>query len=129
MLYWIKLGGIYFMLFGLFHLGFWRLFGWRWELRKLSNVNRGIVQTLNVCLSFFFFLMAWVFFFHAEDLVQSQLGHVLLGASALFWFLRMLLQWLWFPKNDLTSQLFALFFLAGAVIFALPLYQSLQQAA
>ncbi len=46
--------GIYSFLFGIFHLFFWRFFKWKKDLAKLSQVNKGIVQILNIQLIFSF---------------------------------------------------------------------------
>jgi len=37
-----------------FHLALWRLFRWGTELGKVSPINRGVMQVLNLCLMFVF---------------------------------------------------------------------------
>jgi GrpB-like predicted nucleotidyltransferase (UPF0157 family) len=44
------IAGIYGFLFAAFHLCFWRLFLWQTELARVSAINRGVMQVLNLCL-------------------------------------------------------------------------------
>jgi len=40
-------GGIFNIGFAIFHIFFWRLFGWKKDLSTLNYVNRNIMQVLN----------------------------------------------------------------------------------
>jgi len=100
---------------GLFHLCFWRLFRWKQELPRLSFLNRQIMQVLNLCLTFLFFVMAWVSAFHGPEMTTTALGRTLLLAFALFWFLRAIEQPLFFGVER-SSVLFTAAFGLGALL-------------
>jgi hypothetical protein len=51
-------GGCFHLAFAIFHCGFWKLFGWTRELPKLNRINRGVMQILNLCLTFVFLILA-----------------------------------------------------------------------
>ncbi len=80
--------GMFHVAFGLFHLGFWRIFQWNKSLACLDTVNRAIMQILNLCLTFIFFLIAYACFVHTDDLITTCLGRALLVGFSLFWFCR-----------------------------------------
>ena len=116
----IYIGGFYCIAFAVFHLAFWRLFDWRRELPKLKAVNRGVMQVLNLRLTYVFFVFAFLCFFLPQDLLTTRLGRVLLGAVSLFCLMRAIEQPV-FWKFDKISAAFFVVLLAGAVIFAVPL--------
>jgi hypothetical protein len=103
----------------IFHLLFWQLFDWRAELRRLSHLNSGVMQVLNLCLSFVFLLFAYVSLWHTKELLVPGLGRtVALGIGA-FWLFRFLLQPL-FWGTSLTSLLFALLFVLMSACYLAP---------
>ena len=116
----IYIGGFYCLAFALFHLAFWKLFDWKRELPKLSSVNRGVMQVLNLRLTYVFLVIAFISFFFADDLLTTNLGNVILGAISLFALMRAIEQPI-FWKFDKISVAFFVIFLLGAGIFAVPL--------
>ena len=116
----IYIGGFYCAAFAVFHLAFWRLFDWKRELPKLNAINRGVLQVLNLRLTYLFFVVAFMCFFLTQDLLTTRLGQVLLGATSLFCLMRAVEQ-LIFWKFDKVSAAFFVTFLCGAGIFAAPL--------
>ncbi|MBI4672039.1 MAG: hypothetical protein HY741_10295 [Chloroflexi bacterium] len=114
-------GGFFNLGFGLFHLTFWRVFRWKEELASLSFINRGIVQVLNLCLTFVFFVLAYISFFHASELLSTKLGAALLTAIALFWFLRAVEQVIFFRLRRPVSLILTLVFLLGSALYLAPL--------
>ena len=79
---------------GLFHLMFWRLFGWPSRLQPAGRLNAAITQTLNIMLTY-------VLFAYAAALTWGTLGTgpqvTLIWIGAGFWILRASLQPLRFP--------------------------------
>lgn len=108
--------------FGIFHLFFWRLFRWKRELRKISSVNRGIVQILNLKMSYVFFLVAMLCFTLPEDMFQTRLGRWLMMGMSIFWLLRMLEQFVFFKHNHYAVYLLTFLFLLNAILFAAPVW-------
>ncbi len=117
----IYIGGFYCLAFALFHLAFWKLFDWKTELPKLNSINRGVMQVLNLRLTYIFFVFAFLCFFFAEDLLETNLGNVILGAISLFALMRAVEQ-LIFWKIEKIGAAFFVIFLLGAGIFAAPLF-------
>lgn len=116
----IYIGGFYCFAFAVFHLAFWKLFDWRRELPKLNEINRGVMQVLNLRLTYLFFVFSFISFFFAEDLLTTNLGKVVLGAIGLFWLMRAIEQPIFWKFDKIGAAFFAVFLL-GAVIFAVPL--------
>ena len=74
------------------------------------------MQVLNLCLTFLFFVMAWVCAFHGPDMTATGLGHTLLLAFALFWLLRALEQPIFFGLRDWRSAILTAAFVLGALL-------------
>lgn len=117
----IYIGGIYCLIFAVFHLAFWKLFDWKNDLPKLKSVNRGVMQVLNLRLTYVFIVVAFLSFFFAEDLINTKLGNVILGAVSIFAVMRAIEQ-LIFWKIEKIGIAFFFIFLIGAGIFAIPLF-------
>lgn len=116
----IYIGGFYNSAFAVFHLFFWKLFDWKNDLRNLTRVNRGVMQILNLCLTFVFLIFAYVSFAHASELLMSGLGKTLLFSIALFWLLRAIEQIVFFNLKTRASILFFAAFLSGSMIYFSP---------
>jgi hypothetical protein len=115
----IQIGGYASFGWLLFHLLFWRLLEWRAELRRLSFINRNVMQILNLCLSFVFLLFAIFSLQHTEELLNSGLGRTALAGIGGFWLLRLVEQWLFFGLSWL-SNLFALLFALMSACYLVP---------
>lgn len=117
----IYIGGFYCLAFAIFHLAFWKLFDWKNELPKLKSVNQGVMQVLNLRLTYVFFVVAFLAFFFADDLISTNLGKVILGSISVFAVMRAFEQ-LIFWKIEKIGIAFFFIFLFGAGIFAIPLF-------
>jgi len=115
----VKIGGYASIGWLIFHLLFWQLFDWRAELRRLSHLNSGVMQVLNLCLSFVFLLFAVVSLWHTNELLMPGIGRsIALGIGA-FWLFRFLLQPL-FWGTSLSSVLFAFLFVLMSACYLAP---------
>ena len=117
----IYIGGFYCLIFAIFHLAFWKLFDWKNELPKLKSVNRGVMQVLNLRLTYVFFVVAFLSFLFADDLISTKLGNVILASISIFAVMRAIEQ-LIFWKVEKIGIVFFFIFLIGAGIFAAPLF-------
>lgn len=117
----IYIGGFYCLAFAVFHLAFWKLFDWKRELPKLKAVNRGVMQVLNLRLTYVFFVVAFISFFYADELLTTSLGEAILAAVSLFALMRAVEQ-LIFWKIEKIGAIFFVLFLLGAGIFAIPIF-------
>mgnify|MGYP001637274069 CR=1 FL=1 len=100
--------------FGLFHLMFWRLFGWPSTLASSGTINTAVTQTLNVMLTYCFFAYGAALFWLRAD---ENMG-VLALAGAGFWLLRAVLQPVLFSARNRVSIVLAIAFLVGAALHA-----------
>jgi hypothetical protein len=112
----------YSIAFAVFHLGFWRIFDWRNDLGHLTYINRGVVQILNLCLTFVFVLFAYIVIAHRSEMVTTAIGRSLLLGISVFWLLRMFEQVWFFGLKRPLSIAFTVVFLVGTVLNILPLY-------
>ena len=117
----LRLGGLHCLGFALFHLAFWRLFGWKHELAKLSAANRAIMQILNLRLVYVFLGMGVLALAFGRELPATPLGRALLGFMALFWVGRMLEQFVFLRIHDCRVHLLSALFALGAALHAAPL--------
>ncbi len=122
----IRLGGATAIGFAVFHLAFWRLFGWREELARLGFINRQVMQILNLCLTFCFLIFAWVSLVHTDEMLTTGLGRSLLALIALLWLTRAAEQWWFFGIRHRGSLAFFVVFLAGAALYAWPWYAAVR---
>lgn len=114
--------GLYSVAFAIFHLLFWKLFNWKEELDKLSFANRAIVQILNTRIIYFFLFVAFICFVYPEQLLTSDLGKAFLTGISLFWLGRTIEQFIFLKaKNNKVVHILTVIFLAGSILFALPL--------
>ena len=115
-------GSIYNLVFAIFHILFWKIFQWKTQLNKLDFLNRGRMQVLNLCLTFCFLMFSYISFFHSSELLTTRLGNTILAGIAIFWVLRALEQIIFFKLNHWHSIVFLLFFIGGAIIYAIPAF-------
>lgn len=94
----IFIGGIQNILGLIFHLLFWKLFGWPEGLLCLSHDNRAGMQVLDIQLMFLFAFFAYVSFRHTDDLLTTPLGRVICRFIIIFYFARIINQFVfWDP--------------------------------
>lgn len=118
--FWMYAAAGYNVALAVFHLGFWRLFRWREELPKLHPVNRGVLQVLNIMMTFIFLLVAGVEVLRPAEMTGTALGRTLLAGIMLLWIVRAGLQPVFWPSTSRTvNGAFVFLFLAGAGLHAL----------
>lgn len=115
------LGGFFNLLIAVFHLSFWRIFNWHQDLKSLRFVNRAIMQILNLCLTFVFFIFAYISLSYTYDLLITRLGHSIIMSISVFWFLRAFMQVAFFGLKNKVSVLFFVLFLLGGIIYLYPM--------
>jgi hypothetical protein len=112
----IKVAALFNFAFAVFHLFFWQLLNWKEQLKRVSPVNSAVFQTLNLCLTFMFLLVACMYFFYTEEVLTTEVGRGLLLGMALFWFIRGLLQIYLFDLKKRVHQVLLIIFFMGIVI-------------
>jgi hypothetical protein len=103
----------YHVALGVFHVAFWKLFRWREDLPRLTPVNRGVLQVLNIMACYVFFAVALLQGLNPEAWTAGAPGRAGLVAVAGFWLLRAALQPI-FWRRTAVSWAFCALFLLGA---------------
>jgi len=85
----VIIGGINFLLFGLFHLTFWHGLDWGNELVKLTEINSNVMQMLNIAVTIYLLSAGFIMLFYRKEILTSALGKALLISFALFWLARL----------------------------------------
>ncbi|MGI8668399.1 MAG: hypothetical protein ACR2J3_00975 [Aridibacter sp.] len=116
------IGGFLWLAVFVFHVFFWKLFKWKEELSKLSDVNKAVMQVLNLCLMWVFLIFAYVSLFHADELLTTSLGKSVLIGIVLFGIFRSVEQVIFFNLKDIRSKFVLFVAILGTMIYAIPLF-------
>lgn len=95
----LNITGVLNLLFAVFHLMFPKLFNWEKTLSGLDNANIGIIKTFNFSGFWQLLAMGIICFFMKDDLIKSRLGKAVLMYFASFWFLRAILEFVYFWQD------------------------------
>lgn len=117
----LNLCGIYNLAFAIFHLFFWKIFKWKVDLKGNSVGNRAIIQILNIRLIYIFLLMAFIYFFYPDQLIETKIGFVLLIGFLGFWIGRTIEQFIFLRVKSKMVRILTFVFFIGIVIHLLPL--------
>jgi hypothetical protein len=120
-----KIIGVLLMSLALVHLIFPKYFNWRQDLKSLSLINRQMMVVHTFFIAFIVFLMGLLCLTSTTELIETKLGKNISAGLALFWTVRLLVQFfgysrvLWRGKTFETSIhiLFSLLWTYFSVIF------------
>ena len=118
----IIIGGFLWLAFFVFHIFFWKLFDWKYDLENLTNTNKAIMQVLNLCLMLVFLIFAYVSIFQTDELLTTSLGKTLLAGMALFGIFRAIEQVIFFDLKHIRSKAVLVVALIGTAIYLIPLF-------
>ena len=116
----IWIGGFFNLAFLIFHDFFWKIFNWNEDLKKLTAVNRAIMQVLNLMLIFVLLVFAYISFFHLQDMLTTPLGLTMTLFIGMFWGIRAILQLVYFSRTKLVSYIFFVIFVIGCLLYLIP---------
>ena len=117
----VIVGGVYNLLFGLFHISFWKLFNWRDELARMSPINRAVIQMLNIAVIVFLLMIAFVSMVYSHELVTTNLGRTLLLGTSIFWMARLVGEFTLKDGTQANPKLVTAF-LVGILLYVLPMF-------
>ena len=114
-------GGVYHLFFGFFHAAFWKMkpFNWREELPAMSPVNRFVIQGMNIAVITFMFLIAYVSMRHTGELLTTPLGKTILMGTAIFWLVRLVVEFT-LKERGAAKPALVIAFLLGVMLYVLP---------
>ena len=117
----LYIGGALHIGWAVFHFFFPRIFQWQKALEPLDSLNRSIMQVLNLCLTFYFVVAAYLSLVFAQELLGTPLGRKLVAVFAAFWLLRLGLQQRFFRVVHPASLLMSAAFLLTMLAYGIPL--------
>jgi len=88
----------------------------------VDPVNQGIMRIMNLCLVYYFLAAAFLSWYWAPELLDTDLGRQVLGLMAGFWLLRLGLQFSYFKIGHPLSLLLSFLFMLSAAAYAFPLW-------
>lgn len=112
----VVIGGLIYIIFGVFHLSFWSLFDWNLELEKLNKINSNNFQMLNIVFCFFMFSFGITILTYTSRVLNSKLGRSILLISSSFFMLRSIIEFA-FTGN---SAVYGVVLLAIVPIYMIP---------
>jgi hypothetical protein len=116
----LYLCGIYNIILVVFHLLFWKIFNWKVTLEKGTKTNKAIIQIMNIQLIYLFLAMSFVYLYYAKELIQSEIGNIILIVYAGFWIVRFLQQFVFLKQKGKFVISLAILFFVGAVLHVTP---------
>ncbi|TGL75737.1 hypothetical protein [Leptospira yasudae] len=115
-------GTIHSLGFAVFHVFFWKIFRWKEDLKRVSFANRAILQIANLRLIYLFVFMAGVTFFFPTELLSSSLGKWILIGFSVFWWGRLIEQFIFLRVNSVMVHVLTVLFFAGGIVYLIPLF-------
>jgi hypothetical protein len=123
----LRIIGVLLILLALIHFSFEKYFDWKRELSSLSIMNRQMMYVHSFFIALTVLLMGVLCLASAEELAGSHLGKQVALGVAVFWIIRLVIQFfgysskIWKGKRFETGIhiLFSLFWLYLSVVFLL----------
>lgn len=114
--------GIYSIAFAIFHMLFWKIFGWKKDLAKLRPENRAIMQILNLRLIYVFLFAGVMCFVFPEELHTYAMGKTFMAGFSVFWLGRTVEQVVFLRVNHPAVHVLTAVFILGSILFAIPVF-------
>ncbi len=115
----IYCGGGLSLLMVIFHSQFFKIFHWKKEFKKLTEINQRILYSVHLALLLLFAVFSYISFVYVQELsIACGLSFGILISYSLFWLWRAIWQALYF-KPEKKSKLLRLHYLLIVVFFLL----------
>jgi hypothetical protein len=112
------IAGVIDLALAVFHILFWRLFGWPERLHASGSLNTAITQTMNAMLIYLFAAygagLIYLALQSAAQLSGFARAYAVAGTGALVW--RTALQFRYFPMRDWRSVVITAVFVIAALL-------------
>jgi len=117
----IYIGGILTLLMALIHTRYYKLFRWKAEFRRISELSSRVFYTIHLALLLVFFVLGILTLAYAEFLSKCEgmaLGFNLL--VALLWLWRAIWQIFYFKSKEFIHFLFMIHFALTSIAYLIP---------
>jgi hypothetical protein len=102
----LEIAGALLILLAVLHIGFPRYFRWKGEFLPVSAINRQMVYFHMFFLALTVLLMGTLCLVAANDLLNTHLGHIIDLGLALFWMIRLLVQFFGYSSEHWRGKRF-----------------------
>ena len=109
MLIHLKITGFLFIVLSLIHLFFPKYFNWKNELKSLSLINRQMMTIHTFFVALIVFLMGVLCLTSANELITTELGKTISLGLAVFWSLRLFIQFFGYSNELWKGKTFETF--------------------
>lgn len=122
----IYAGGFLSLSIAVLHTRFYKLFFWKRDFKRISDINAKVLYTIHLALLLLFFMIAAVSIIYAKELSLSMgLSFGLNSLYAIFWLWRFIWQIVYFKrekgaKMSFIGILFTLMFIISAIAYIIP---------
>ncbi|MCP3923798.1 MAG: hypothetical protein GY714_14545 [Desulfobacterales bacterium] len=114
------IGGVYHLLFAIFHLFWPKLFQWDKNLSSLDEINRQLMPIMSGLFIYIYIVIFIMSSFFSESIIGNSLGNVFLLSIAGFWFLRAGMQIVYYGLKEKAAVVFFIIFIAGIGLYTIP---------
>jgi hypothetical protein len=102
----LEIAGVLLVLLAVLHIGFPRYFRWEDEFVTVSLINRQMVYFHTFFLALIILLMGILCLIAADELTNTHLGHMIDLGLALFWIIRLLVQFFGYSSGHWRGKRF-----------------------
>lgn len=88
----LQIIGILLMFLALIHIGFPKYFNWKEEQNSLSLINRQIMSVHTFFIALMVFLIGFLCFTSAVELIETSFGKKISLGLGIFWLIRLIFQ-------------------------------------
>ncbi len=117
----LKIGGIYHLLFAVFHLFWPKLFKWDEALQPLDVINKQLLPIMSGLFIYIYMVVFFISIFSSPEFLSNSYGKFFLISVALFWLIRAGMQIKYFGLKEKEALIFFVIFIAGICIYTIPL--------
>ncbi len=114
------IGGVYHLLFAIFHLFWPKLFQWDKNLSSLDLINRQLLPIMSGLIIYIFMIVFVISSFFSSEVIGSVAGHIFLYSVAGFWLIRAFMQIVYYGLKEKVAVVFFIIFLAGIGLYTIP---------
>ncbi len=102
----LEIIGGFFILLAAIHVVFPKYFNWKQELKTLSLVNKQMMLVHTFFIALTVFLMGILCITASNDIITTALGHKISLGFAIFWAIRLLIQFFGYSSKLWKGKLF-----------------------
>ncbi len=116
----LKAGGVFHLIFAVFHMFWPKLFSWKENLKQLDEINKALLPIMSGLFIYVYIIIAIVSFFYGQELLRNWMGTFFLLSVSGFWLVRTVMQFIYFDIKERDALIFLFIFITGTALYSLP---------